>query len=196
MSLRQKLKIFYSFVHNPKLRCFNKKIGKDVFIGKNSFINKRKFLSVSNHVRIGDNFEVRFFPEFAGEKYQCQLVIDESCYLGNNVKFLCNDSIIIHKNVLMASNILITTENHGMDPEAGIPYGKQCLTHNKVEIKENCWIGEGVIILPGVEIGEWSVIAAGAVVNKSVPPYELWGGVPAKPIKRYNFEAKKWEKIK
>ena len=195
MSLRQKLKVLYSFIHNPKLRWFNKKIGKNVFIGKNSYVNKRKYLSVSDNVSIGDNLEIRFYPEFADEKYPCKVVIEENCYFVNNVKFLCNDSILIRKNVLMASNILITTENHGMDPESGIPYGKQKLTHNPVEIGENCWIGERVVILPGVKIGEWSIIAAGAVVNKSVPPYELWGGVPAKPLKRYNFDKKQWEKI-
>lgn len=196
MSLRQKLKTVYSFVHNPKLRWFNKNIGKNVFIGKKSFVNKRKLLSVSNNVRIGNNLEIRFYPEFAGEKFSCQVIIEENCYFGNNIRLLCNDSLMIRKNVLMASNIMITTENHGTDPEIDVPYGKQSLTHDSVEIGQNCWIGERVIILPGVKIGEWSIIAAGAVVNRSVPPYEMWGGVPAKPIKRYNFNTKAWERIK
>lgn len=196
MSLKQKLKIIYSFIRNPKLRNFNKNIGKNVYIGKHSFVNKRKFLFVSDRVRIGDNFEVKFYPSFANEKYLCNVTIEEDCYLCDNVRILCNDSITIRKNVLMASNILITSENHGTNPEIGIPYGEQKLTHNAVEIGENCWIGERVIILPGVTIGEWSIIAAGAVVNKSVPPYEMWGGVPAAPIKRYNFNTKTWERIK
>ena len=196
MSLRQKLKTVYSVFHNPKLRWFNRRIGKNVFIGKHSFVNKRIFLTVSNNVRIGDNLEIRFFPDFSGEKFPCSIVIEENCYLGNNIRLLCNDSLVIRKNALMASNIMITTENHGVDPEIGVPYGKQKLTHNPVEIGENCWIGERVIILPGVKIGEWSIIAAGAVVNKSVPPYEMWGGVPAQPIKRYNFNTKAWERIK
>lgn len=196
MSLRQKLKTVYSFARNPKLRWFNKRIGKNVFIGKNSLVNKRKFLTISDNVRIGDNLEIRFFSEFADEKFICRVIIEENCYFGSNIRLLCNDNLIIRKNVLMASNIMITTENHGMNPEIDVPYGKQRLTHATVEIGENCWIGERVSILPGVKIGEWSIIAAGAVVNKSVPPYELWGGVPAKPIKRYNFNIKKWEIIK
>ena len=52
-----------------------------------------------------------------------------------------------------------------------------------VILENDVWIGTGVKILPGVTIGKGSVIAAGAVVTKDVPPYTLWGGVPAKKIK-------------
>ena len=58
--------------------------------------------------------------------------------------------------------------------------------HNKVaavRIRKNAWIGTGAIILQGVEVGEGSIVAAGAVVNKDVPPHTLVGGVPAKLIK-------------
>jgi len=74
------------------------------------------------------------------------------------------------------------------------------LTHNKpleyhkhlseaflgpVIIKKNAWIAIGVIILPGVTIGEGSIVASGAVVSKDVPPYTLVGGVPAKVLKEF-----------
>lgn len=77
------------------------------------------------------------------------------------------------------------------------------LTHNKpleyhkhlseaflapVVIKKNAWIAIGVIILPGVTIGEGSIIASGSVVTKDVPPYTFYGGVPAKKLK--DFEMK------
>nr|WP_143033346.1 DapH/DapD/GlmU-related protein [Prevotellamassilia timonensis] len=53
----------------------------------------------------------------------------------------------------------------------------------KVIIEDDCWIGFNVIILPGVTIGKGSIIGAGAVVTKSIPPYSVAGGVPAKVIK-------------
>ena len=77
------------------------------------------------------------------------------------------------------------------------------LTHNKpleyhkhlseaflapVVIKKNAWIAIGVIILPGVTIGEGSIIASGSVVTKDVPPFTFYGGVPAKKLK--DFEMK------
>lgn len=54
-------------------------------------------------------------------------------------------------------------------------------------IKKGAWIGAGAIILPGVTIGEYSVVAAGAVLNKDVPPNTLVAGVPAKIIKKLNL---------
>ena len=54
----------------------------------------------------------------------------------------------------------------------------------KIRIENDAWIGAGVIILPNVNIGEFSVIGAGAVVTKDVPPYTVVAGVPAKTIKK------------
>ena len=55
-----------------------------------------------------------------------------------------------------------------------------------VILKNDCWLGTGVIILPNVTIGEYSIVAAGSVVTKNVEPYTIVGGVPAKEIKKIN----------
>lgn len=54
----------------------------------------------------------------------------------------------------------------------------------RVHVGNDCWIGHGAIILPGVSVGDGAVIAAGAVVSRSVPPYTIVGGVPARQIRR------------
>ena len=59
---------------------------------------------------------------------------------------------------------------------------------SKIIINNGVWLCAGSIILPGVEIGEGSIIAAGSVVNKSVPSFELWGGVPAKKIRSLDIK--------
>jgi len=64
-----------------------------------------------------------------------------------------------------------------------------------VKICENVWLGENAIILPGIEIGKNSVIGAGSVVTKNVPENCIVAGNPARIIKKYNFDNKKWEKI-
>jgi acetyltransferase-like isoleucine patch superfamily enzyme len=52
----------------------------------------------------------------------------------------------------------------------------------EIVIGSNVWIGCNVVVLKGVGIGNSAVVAAGAVVTKSIPPYEIWGGVPAKKL--------------
>ena len=103
--------------------------------------------------------------------------------------------ITIGDDVLFASNVLVTNENHGMNPESNEPYMNQALNSKDVKIGDGCWIGEKVIILPGVSIGEKCIIGAGSVVTKSVPNYSIVVGNPAKIIKKYNFNIKRWEVV-
>lgn len=184
--MKNLIKTFLTYLSNFRLMIFNKNIGKNVHIIKKSLIinnKKRRYLKIEKNVRIGKNFEVRFFDKFANVKYNPQLIIEEGCYIGDNFKILCNDKITIRKNALIAGNVFVTSENHGMDIKSKVPYGKQPLTNKPVEIGENTWIGEKVTILPGVKIGDWAVVSAGAVVTKDVPSYSVVGGVPAKVIK-------------
>ena len=53
-----------------------------------------------------------------------------------------------------------------------------------IHVGHHCWIGTGATVLQGINIGDGAVVAAGAVVTKDVPPYEVWGGVPAKCIRK------------
>ena len=53
-----------------------------------------------------------------------------------------------------------------------------------IKIGHHVWIGTGAMVLPGVEIGDGAVVAAGAVVTRDIPPYEVWGGVPARFIRK------------
>jgi maltose O-acetyltransferase len=64
-----------------------------------------------------------------------------------------------------------------------------------VKIEDGVWIGAGSIILGGVTVGRKSVIAAGSVVNKNIPPSVIAAGVPCRPIKRWNELTRQWEAI-
>ena len=75
----------------------------------------------------------------------------------------------------------MVTENHPIDPNT-----RKHLDLKSIIIKRNAWIGAGATILPGVTVGDNSIVAAGAVVNKDVPPNTIVGGIPAKLIKSIN----------
>ena len=193
--MKRLLKFIYTRLLHPRLFLFNKRIGKGVFVGKRAFVNNRKYLTIGERVRIGNDFEARFYDEFADRKYKPQLIIEDDCYIGNRFKVLSNDKVVLKKHALLASDIMITTENHGMDVKSGVKYGLQPLSNRPVELGEYCWIGEKVVILPGVTIGKWAVVAAGAIVTRSVEPYTVVAGNPARPIKKYDFEKECWVKV-
>jgi acetyltransferase-like isoleucine patch superfamily enzyme len=94
--------------------------------------------------------------------------------------------IVIENYVLLGSNIHIYTNNHEFN-NTEIPIYHQgyptASIENTVILREGCWIGANVVILPGVEIGCNSVIGAGSVVTKSIPPKVLAAGNPAKFLK-------------
>jgi acetyltransferase-like isoleucine patch superfamily enzyme len=83
----------------------------------------------------------------------------------------------IGNRVLIAAHVVITSRGH---PVALPRYGKT--EDAPISIEDDVWIGAGAIILPGITIGAGSIVAAGAVVTRSVERYTIVAGVPAKPI--------------
>ncbi len=105
------------------------------------------------------------------------------------------EKVTIGNNVLIGSSVTIMDCNHGTDPDIQGGYLKQQMITGKVVIEDGVWCGDHVIILPGVTIGQHSIIGAGSIVTKSIPEYCIAVGNPAKVIKRWNAEYKRWEKL-
>lgn len=123
--------------------------------------------------------------------------------IGNNVRFANGfahvtasfDTVEIEDDCLFAAFVLIINGNHGFkDINIPIKY-QESYSSGPILIKRGSWIGRGACIMGGVTIGKNSVIGANAVVTKSVPDYCVAVGNPAKVVKRYDFEQKKWVKV-
>ena len=120
--------------------------------------------------------------------------------LNDYVHITAAQCVEIGNNVLMASKIYISDCTHGSyigdendsDPMS-LPVDRP-LSIKQVKIHDNVWLGEFVSVLPGVTIGEGTIVGANSVVSKSLPSYVIAVGSPARPIKFYNFESQKWEK--
>ena len=121
--------------------------------------------------------------------------IGKNCYICYYFTILNASTVTIGDNVLIASHVLISSENHSMDPESELPYMSQPLMTKPVNVGDGCWIGEKVCILPGVTIGKKCIIGAGSVVTKNIPDYAIAVGNPAEVVKKYNFETHNWERI-
>lgn len=104
-------------------------------------------------------------------------------YSGIGINASIRGPLKIGDNVMMGPDVIIMTSSHGHD-RTDIPMRKQGSIVKPVTIGNDVWIGARVVILPGVTIGDGSILAAGAVVTHDVPAYSIVGGVPAKVIKK------------
>jgi acetyltransferase-like isoleucine patch superfamily enzyme len=100
----------------------------------------------------------------------------------------------IGNDIMLAQNIVISGLNHNYE-NIYQPISTQGVSTSQIIIEDETWIGANSVIVAGVTIGKHCVIAGGSVVTKSVPPYSIVAGNPAKILKKYNFETEKWEKI-
>ena len=116
---------------------------------------------------------------YAGVK---NLTIGNNVFLNTEIRFgVPVAKVIIGNNAAIGPRVSFETTGHGLLYTNGQSRGS---TYKDIIIEEGAWIGANVTILGGVTIGKGSVVAAGAVVTKDVPPYTLVGGVPAKQIKK------------
>lgn len=102
---------------------------------------------------------------------------------GIGIRASLSGRITIGSDVMMGKDVVIMTTNHSFH-HIDVPMNRQGFQQEEpVVIKDDVWICDRVIILPGVYVGKGSVIAAGAIVTKDVPEYTVVGGNPAKVIK-------------
>lgn len=106
------------------------------------------------------------------------ITIGKNVFINHGCSFLDLGGITIEDDVLIGPNVQLITENHSIHPAE-----RNNLELKSILIRKNVWIGAGAIILPGVTVGENSVVAAGAVVTKDVPANTVVAGVPAKTVK-------------
>lgn len=153
-------------------------------------IRARTLCAKANATLPDDPSYMKYLEELFGRDLSdVRILTPFICDFGNRVKFgkgvFINHSAILSASggiefedgVMVAPGVRIATINHDMN-ERHTTY-----TYGKVTIKKNAWLGMNVTICPGVTVGRYAVVAAGAVVTKDVPDYAVVGGVPAKVIR-------------
>lgn len=113
-----------------------------------------------------------------------RLKIGTDVYIGPHATILCGvDNIIIEDHVIIGPNVTLVESNHIFD-KVGEYIKHAGLKGGGILIEEDCWIGANVTILAGVTIGRGCVIGACSLVTKSIPPYSVAYGIPAKIVKQ------------
>jgi len=137
-----------------------KEFGGEITIGTNCVIRKWTcFMPYGGEITIGNNTSINSF---------CHLNGCGGLKIGNDVR--------------IAAHCMLIPANHNFD-DVDKPIYLQGQTQKGIVIEDDVWLGAGVKVLDGVTIGKGSVIGAGSVVSKTIPPYSIAVGVPAKVIR-------------
>jgi len=104
--------------------------------------------------------------------------IGNGCRIGPGCMINAAGGLTIGHNVILAPNIVIWTQNHRFKNASMLPYDSGVI-NKPVIIGNNCWLGEGVKIAPGVVVGEGVILAMGSVVFDDIPDFSIVAGNPA-----------------
>lgn len=180
--------------------CFFKKIGYKEY-GKHSLIYKpicilnKKYIKIGNNVTISEYARIEVINDWNKIKYHPSLEIGDNCSFEQYAKIICTTNLSIGHDCTFSYNVFISTANHDYT-KIDKNISNQQLIDNPVKIGNYCFIGMDVKIFPGVTIGNNVIVGANSIVIHDLPSYTVCIGVPAKPIKKYNFDTKRWEKLR
>lgn len=174
---------------------FKSRIRSVILFGNPKKVNFGRKVRLSGNIKFGNNIWIQDYSSIRGKN----IVIENNVFIHENVLIRSNLNISIGentsinrnccvlakvkigKNCSIAPNVVIVGSNHIFkDPQFTIK--SQGSELRGIIIEDDVWVAANVTILDGVTIGKGSIVAAGAVVNKSIPPYTIFGGVPAKEI--------------
>lgn len=127
----------------------------------------------------------RLFPPFYTD-FGKNITIGRDVFINSGCHFQDQGGIEIGDGALIGHNVVLATINHDLNPAMN-----RKNHYAPIKIGAHVWIGSNATILSGVFVGEWSVVAAGAVVTKDVPPMTVVGGVPARIIKNIETEERR-----
>lgn len=131
---------------------------------------------------IDDSF--RMFPPFYTD-FGKNIAIGKDVFINSGCHFQDQGGIEIGDGALIGHNVVLATVNHDLEPKEN-----RKNHYAPIKIGAHVWIGSNATVLPGVTIGDYAVIGAGAVVTRDVPAMAVAGGVPAKVLKMIQEEGK------
>lgn len=169
----------------PKLRLRNRgliELGDGVTLGEGVVIDglSRLGVKISDRVNIGPYTIIEATGVISNLGIGCS--IGKNSGMGAFSFIGAAGGVWIGDDVIMGQRVSFHSENHCFD-RTDIPIRLQGITRKGITIEDDCWIGANVVFLDGAYVGKGCVVAAGAVVRGTFPPYSVIGGVPARLIR-------------
>lgn len=151
-------------------------------------------ITIGNHVTIHQNCWIQVLRR-DGDDGTPKLIIKDNVGIGMNSTISVARKVVIEEFVFTARNVYISDHGHEYR-DIGKPIAQQGIADIREVVIGACtWIGQNVVVLPGVRIGKHCVIGANSVVNRDVPDFSIVAGVPARVIRKYDHGKRSWERV-
>lgn len=187
--------IFFRNLFYPRLL---KKVGKGVSFGKSITLRHPHRISIGDNVVIDDfcvldakgvnNNGIALGKNIfigRGSILSCKngdIILEDNVVVGFNSEIFSGSSVVIGENTLIAAYVYIIGGGHDYS-RVDIPVAEQEKPSYGIKVEKNSWIGAGVMVFDGVNIGNDTIVGAGSVVSKDIPPFSIAAGVPARVAK-------------
>lgn len=193
---------FWQFLRGLRRRLRLRRCGGRFFLGSHTRILFPGHLSVGRNVAIGDfvtmncfgsrgvslgnNVRIREFGWVQVTSHLSHpgqgLTVGADTYIGPHCVLGAGGGIVIGRHAVLGAYVQLLAEDHAFgDPNR--PIDQQGVRRQGITIEDGCWLGNNVIVLDGVRVGEHSVIGAGSVVTRDIPPRSVAVGNPARILK-------------
>jgi len=186
---KQIIKLYFHKLKNSFRRIKHRNIGKSAYLAPGVQILGLKNITIGENCTIGEN---SLFTVNNRDDVTIKLRIGDNTYIGRNSFLTVGKSIEIGQYCIVGNNCSFIGSDHKFETPLQ-PYTLSGASNHKViKLGANCWLGNGVTIVGHVTIGHGSIIGAGSIVTKNIPPFSIAVGNPAKVIKKFNFALAEW----
>lgn len=170
-------------------------------------IHNPERITLGDDVKLGPNSVLSANSEYPGgwmhhpegrhvaQQFDAKIVIGHRVTATSALQLVALKEIIVEDDVMFASNIFVCDGLHAYH-HANEPYKYQGMTRiAPIRIGRGSWIGQNVVIMPGVTIGELAIVGANSVVTRDVPARCIAVGSPARVVKRWDDAAQRWQRV-
>lgn len=162
---------------NPTLNCHHSVVWDYAFDSLDA-------IRLGRDVYVGPFAEILVYRKTAHSPMEGKLTVGDRAIVGTGVNIrAAGGSITIGSGSGIGQHSVLAAANHAVKGGHHFIYTQWDVSKTGITVGENVWVGANCVLLPGVVIGDNSVVGAGSVVTKSIPPNEVWAGVPARRIR-------------
>lgn len=179
-------------------RLYLQRVGRGFHVCRGAQLQGGASITIGDGFYAGPMLWIEAVRQYRDDRFDPVIDIGSNVVCSQSVHIAATNRVTIKDGVLLGSRVHITDHAHGtysgdtQDSPAVPPRLRRPSKGDPVTIGANVWLGDGVVVLPGVSIGDGSIVGANSVVSRDLPANTIAVGAPAMPIKRFDSATGRW----